>query len=91
MALLKNLSMGCSITEAARKAGYSKKWPGQAGFQALQNLKVKMPGAQTKEPTTSPPPLQLRGEKPVSPDGRYVAFQAQTVMAANIGMIENVR
>jgi hypothetical protein len=43
LALLKNLSMGCSITEAARKAGYSEKWPGQAGYQALQNLKVKMP------------------------------------------------
>ena len=43
LALLKNLSMGCSITDAARKAGYSKKWPGQAGFQALQSLKVKMP------------------------------------------------
>ena len=43
LALLKNLSRGCSITDAARKAGYSKKWPGQAGFQALQSLKVKMP------------------------------------------------
>jgi eukaryotic-like serine/threonine-protein kinase len=27
----------------------------------------------------------------VSPEGRYVAYQAQTVMGANIGMIENVR
>ncbi len=27
----------------------------------------------------------------VSPDGRYVAYQAQTVVGANIGMIENVR
>ena len=27
----------------------------------------------------------------VSPDGRFVAFQAQTVLGANIGMIENVR
>ena len=26
-----------------------------------------------------------------SPDGRYVAYQAQTVVGANIGMIENVR
>jgi Tol biopolymer transport system component len=27
----------------------------------------------------------------VSPDGRFVAYQAQTVLGANIGMIENVR
>jgi len=27
----------------------------------------------------------------ISPDGRYLAYQAQTVMGVNIGMIENVR
>jgi Tol biopolymer transport system component len=27
----------------------------------------------------------------ISPDGRFVAYQAQTVVGANIGMIENVR
>jgi hypothetical protein len=41
VALLNNLLRGSSITSAARKAGYSKKWPNQAGHQALQNLKLK--------------------------------------------------
>jgi hypothetical protein len=43
VALVKNLVDGMTITEAARRAGYSKKCPGQAGYQALQNLKLKMP------------------------------------------------
>jgi hypothetical protein len=42
-ALVKSLLDGMTITEAARRAGYSKKCPGQAGYQALQNLKLKMP------------------------------------------------
>jgi hypothetical protein len=42
-ALLNNLLLGSSITNAARKAGYSKKCPDQAGHQALQNLKLKVP------------------------------------------------
>jgi hypothetical protein len=40
-ALLNNLLRGSSITKAARKAGYSKKWPNQVGHQALQNPKLK--------------------------------------------------
>jgi hypothetical protein len=43
VALVKNLMDGMTLTEAARRAGYSKKWPGQAGYQALQNLKLKTP------------------------------------------------
>jgi hypothetical protein len=43
VALVKNLVDGMTLTEAARRAGYSKKWPGQAGHQVLQNLKPKMP------------------------------------------------
>jgi len=43
VALVKNLMDGMTITEAARRAGYSRKCPGQAGYQALQNLKLKMP------------------------------------------------
>jgi hypothetical protein len=43
LALVKNLMDGMTLTEAARKAGYSKKWPGQAGYQALESLKLKMP------------------------------------------------
>ena len=43
VALVKNLMDGMTLTEAARRAGYSKRWPGQAGDQALQNLKLKMP------------------------------------------------
>jgi hypothetical protein len=41
--LVKNLLDGMTLTEAARRAGYSKKCPGQAGYQALQNLKLRMP------------------------------------------------
>ena len=43
VALVRNLVDGMTITEAARRAGYSKKCPGQAGYQALQNLRLKMP------------------------------------------------
>ncbi len=43
VALVKNLVDGMTITEAAQRAGYSKKCPGQSGYQALQNLKLKMP------------------------------------------------
>jgi hypothetical protein len=41
VALLNSLLLGSSITKAARKTGYSKKWPNQAGHQALQSLKLK--------------------------------------------------
>ncbi|HVS88631.1 MAG TPA: hypothetical protein VHF01_10485 [Candidatus Acidoferrum sp.] len=41
VALLNSLLLGSSITNAARKAGYSKKWPSQAGHQALRNLILK--------------------------------------------------
>jgi hypothetical protein len=43
LALVKNLVIGMTLTEAARRAGYSKKCPGQAGYQVLQNLKLRMP------------------------------------------------
>jgi len=42
-AFLKNLETSRIITEAARLAGYSQKWPGQAGAQALRNIKRKRP------------------------------------------------
>jgi hypothetical protein len=43
VALLNNVLQGSPITRMARKVGYSKKWPNQAGHQALQNLKLKTP------------------------------------------------
>lgn len=43
VALLNNLFMGSSITKVVRKARYSKKWPGQAEYRALQDLKLKTP------------------------------------------------
>jgi hypothetical protein len=43
MAFVKNLADGMTITAAARSAGYSRKCPGQSGYQALQNLKLRMP------------------------------------------------
>jgi len=45
-ALVKNLIKGMSITDAALKAGYTDKSrvaAGQAGSQALENLRLKMP------------------------------------------------
>jgi hypothetical protein len=40
-ALFKNIIKGMSITDAALAAGYSRKWPGQAGFQALKSIQEK--------------------------------------------------
>ncbi len=43
-ALLQHIRAGTTtITEAARKAGFSTKWPGQAGAQASRNIQRKMP------------------------------------------------
>jgi phage terminase small subunit len=42
-ALFKNLSKGMTITDAALQSGYSKKYPGQCGSQALENLRLKAP------------------------------------------------
>ena len=41
--LFEGLLGGMSITDAARAAGYSAKWPGTAGWNALQNIKAKAP------------------------------------------------
>jgi hypothetical protein len=41
VALLNSVLLGSSTAKAARKIGYSKKWPDQAGHQALQNPKLK--------------------------------------------------
>lgn len=42
-ALFEGVAKGMSITDAARAAGYSQKWPGQAGCQALKNIQQKAP------------------------------------------------
>jgi hypothetical protein len=42
-ALLEGVRVGKSISDAARGAGYSMKWPGQAGSQAFKNIQRKMP------------------------------------------------
>jgi hypothetical protein len=42
-ALFEGIAKGMSITDAARAAGYSQKWPGQAGHQALESIKQKAP------------------------------------------------
>src|SRR6478672_3188742 len=39
----KNLLSGATITEAARKAGYSGKNPAQSGHQALKAIRLSMP------------------------------------------------
>jgi hypothetical protein len=42
-AFLKHIESGMTITSAARSAGYSQKWPGQAGAQAFRNIQKKRP------------------------------------------------
>ena len=42
-ALLEYIRSGKTITDAARQAGFSTKWPGQAGSQAFRNIQRKMP------------------------------------------------
>jgi hypothetical protein len=41
--LLQNIREGKTIIDAARVAGYSRKWPGQAGSQAFKNIQRKWP------------------------------------------------
>lgn len=40
---LEHYVAGTTISKAARLAGYSSKWPGQAGSQALRNIQKKRP------------------------------------------------
>jgi hypothetical protein len=40
-ALLEHIRAGKTISDAAREAGFSKKWPGQAGSQAFKNIQKK--------------------------------------------------
>jgi phage terminase small subunit len=42
-AFLEHIAAGMTITQAARAAGYSSKWPGQAGSQAFKNIERKRP------------------------------------------------
>ena len=41
--LIAELARGKSITEAEKAAGYSTKWPGQSGSQALRAMRKTMP------------------------------------------------
>jgi hypothetical protein len=40
---LEHLRTGTTLTDAARAANYSTKWPGQAGAQAYRSIQKKMP------------------------------------------------
>jgi hypothetical protein len=40
---LEHLRAGTTLTDAARSANYSTKWPGHAGAQAYRNIQKKMP------------------------------------------------
>jgi hypothetical protein len=42
-ALVRNLAKGKNLTQSALAAGYSGRCPGQSGWQALQNIRLKMP------------------------------------------------
>ncbi len=41
--LVRNLLKGMSLTDAALASGYSENYPGQAGYQALEQIRAKMP------------------------------------------------
>jgi hypothetical protein len=41
--LLGNIRAGMTISKSALAAGYSSKWPGQAGSQAFKNIQRKRP------------------------------------------------
>ena len=41
--LVKALAKGANLTEAALEAGYSPENPGQSGYQAIEQIRVKMP------------------------------------------------
>jgi phage terminase small subunit len=52
-ALVKNLTKGMSITDAAREAGYADNgYVGQMGSQALENIRLKMPAILDKHGLT---------------------------------------
>jgi hypothetical protein len=40
---VKTLAKGASLTDAAIEAGYSSRNPGQSGFQALQQIRGRVP------------------------------------------------
>ncbi len=42
-ALIENIRSGMIFSKAALAAGYSKKWPGQACYQACRNIERKRP------------------------------------------------
>ena len=42
-ALIVHIRGGMTFSNAALAAGYSKKWPGQASYQALRNIQRKRP------------------------------------------------
>jgi hypothetical protein len=42
-ALVEHIAAGMTFSNAARAAGYSRKWPGQAGSQAFKNIERKRP------------------------------------------------
>jgi hypothetical protein len=51
--LIRGLIKGKTITDAARDAGYSEDYPRQAGSQALEQIKAKMPDILDKHGLTS--------------------------------------
>jgi phage terminase small subunit len=47
--LVQYLTQGMTVTAAALKAGYSAKSPGQAGYQALKTVRLKIPDIMDKQ------------------------------------------
>jgi len=47
--LVQYLAKGMTVTAAALKAGYSEKSPGQAGYQALKTVRIKIPDIMDKQ------------------------------------------
>ena len=79
-ALIKNLSKGMSITDAARKAGYTTKHPGQAGHQALEGIRLKFPHLLDKHGLTDEALIE-KYLKPLlkAKETKFFAFQGEVI------------
>ena len=81
VALLKNLVVGMTITEAARRAGYSRKCPGQAGYRLshlakpLEKNRRVGSNRHARQPVRSPP-VVIVSLGPFAPTPLIKRFQA---------------
>ena len=69
-----------TITEAARKAGYSLKRPGQSGYQALKQIKERMPEVLERHGLTDDSLIE-KYLKPLlrAKETKFFAFQGEVI------------